>query len=286
VIKHIDCDKMADLYLSGKSIREIGMIFGVSQTPISLRLKESGVKIRNTGGIRDVTEKMNLGCDKIVDLYLSGKTAKEIGKIFGVSRDPILRQLRESGIKIRGGRETRDMFGKRFGRLVAIYPEEKRKDNGAIVWLCKCDCGNTASVTAGDLRFGRTRSCGCLRAEMTANCRGSKHPNWNPNLTEKERQKKRNYPEYREWRDAVFERDNYICQKCGERSGDLNAHHIESYDINKSLRTILENGITLCEDCHNNFHHIYGRGNNTREQFDEFLKSGGGERVKQRGIRT
>ncbi len=53
--------------------------------------------------------------------------------------------------------------------------------------------------------------------------------------------------------------------------GNLVAHHIESYNSNKDLRTTLENGITLCVDCHDKFHHIYGRGNNTREQFDEFM---------------
>jgi len=223
--------------------------------------------------------RIDLDCNKIADLYLSGETAKEIGKIFGVSPDPILLRLRESGIQIRRGHGIKDITGKRFGRLVAIQPEEKRKHSYA-VWVCKCDCGNLTSVTSGNLSSGNTRSCGCYHAEKVAKMlserRGPKNHMWDSSRTDEERKRERKYPEYKEWRTAVFERDNYICQKCGEKGKRLNAHHIESYDINKDLRTALENGVTLCVDCHDDFHHIYGNGNNTREQFERFC---GGEGV-------
>jgi endogenous inhibitor of DNA gyrase (YacG/DUF329 family) len=56
----------------------------------------------------------------------------------------------------------------------------------------------------------------------------------------------------REWRIAVFERDNYICQRCNIRGGRLQAHHKKPYKEYPDLRYDLNNGETLCIDCHKN----------------------------------
>ena len=66
-----------------------------------------------------------------------------------------------------------DITGQRFTKLVAIKPTAKRC-NGHIVWLCLCDCGNLCEVTAGNLRQGLTRFCGCLQKEL-AKKRFTKH---------------------------------------------------------------------------------------------------------------
>lgn len=106
--------------------------------------------------------------------------------------------------------------------------------------------------------------------------KGVNHPNWNPNLTEEEREsnKSRTHSrEYRLWRKNVFEKDNYTCQACGQK-GDkifLNAHHLDSYDKYEDKRMDINNGITLCTECHKEFHKLYGKGNNTKEQFEEYL---------------
>lgn len=57
-----------------------------------------------------------------------------------------------------------DITGQRFGRLVALYPTEKRS-NASIVWHCQCDCGNTSEVSARALMHNGTESCGCLRKD-------------------------------------------------------------------------------------------------------------------------
>ena len=77
--------------------------------------------------------------------------------------------------------------------------------------------------------------------------------------------------EYRLWREAVFARDNWTCQKCGIKGGKLHSHHIQNFAQYPEIRFAIDNGITLCEGCHSNFHKRYGIKNNTKEQMNEFL---------------
>lgn len=110
---------------------------------------------------------------------------------------------------------------------------------------------------------------------------GEKHPFWNPNISDEERElwkKQRRGSEsyeYGKWRRVVFERDDYTCAYCGQRGGKLEAHHLEGWKVNKELRYDINNGVTLCVSCHRTgdhaFHKIYGKGNNTKAQFLEWI---------------
>lgn len=109
-----------------------------------------------------------------------------------------------------------------------------------------------------------------LRKAMKGLRVGAKHPMWKGGITI-EHTKIKNSFEYREWRRLVYERDRFTCLKCGVKAGKLIAHHIESFGDNPELRVEIENGATLCKNCHDNFHCTYGRGKNNRKQFEEFL---------------
>lgn len=56
--------------------------------------------------------------------------------------------------------------------------------------------------------------------------------------------------EYATWRKHVFNRDNYTCQKCKTRGGELNADHELPFAFYPDLRFEVLNGRTLCVPCH------------------------------------
>ena len=99
---------------------------------------------------------------------------------------------------------------------------------------------------------------------------GENSPNWNPNLTQEDRERDRTITGYNNFTKQVFERDNYTCQISGKNGGILNAHHLNGYNWDKEHRLDINNAITLSEEIHKLFHKIYGYGNNTKEQFEEF----------------
>jgi 5-methylcytosine-specific restriction endonuclease McrA len=57
----------------------------------------------------------------------------------------------------------------------------------------------------------------------------------------------------------VLYRDNYKCVCCGKKN-PLEVHHLYSYDKHKELVYEITNGVTLCKNCHANFHNLYGKG--------------------------
>lgn len=67
-----------------------------------------------------------------------------------------------------------DLTGQRFGRLVVVaraedYHPRGNPENRLTQWVCDCDCGEVGIIAIGaNLRKGHTKSCGCLRRELSA----------------------------------------------------------------------------------------------------------------------
>jgi len=83
---------------------------------------------------------------------------------------------------------------------------------------------------------------------------GHNNPNWKGGVGGENAIIRRS-KEYREWRENVFSRDDWTCQKCGARSAVgkavlIEAHHMKPFATHHELRLDVSNGITLCKACH------------------------------------
>lgn len=84
--------------------------------------------------------------------------------------------------------------------------------------------------------------------------RGTAHHAYKDGQYERRKNLRRSV-EYADWRKAIFTRDNFTCQDCGDnRGGNLQAHHIKGFAEHAESRFDVDNGITLCQTCHERRH--------------------------------
>lgn len=78
---------------------------------------------------------------------------------------------------------------------------------------------------------------------------GAKSYSWKGGVTSANKVVRRSM-QYRIWRTAVFERDDYTCQMCRVRGVEIHADHIKPFAFFPELRLEVSNGRTLCVPCH------------------------------------
>jgi len=161
----------------------------------------------------------------------------------------------------------------KIGTKLPIYVREKISMNNSKYWLGK-KRGPISEETREKHRIARAKQIITKehKIKIAEGRMGSKNWMWKGGITS-ENDKVRKSRQYELWRNYCFERDNFTCQISGNSGGNLVVHHINNFSDFPELRLVINNGITLCEELHKEFHHIYGVKNNTEEQLNEFIKT-------------
>lgn len=152
----------------------------------------------------------------------------DIGKKIGCSRGPVLKVKKKHNI---------------------VRQNIKIKYLGECKW-CKSEVILKKSTT----RPNRGKFCSkeCYTAwQKSEDNKGENNPNWiDGGKHEDYLNHLRKSEEWKNWREHVFQRDNYTCQLCGEKGLELHPHHILQKCDYPDLIFEVDNGITLCKDCH------------------------------------
>lgn len=137
-------------------------------------------------------------------------------------------------------------------------------------------CGKPVNVTPHDKKIKKHHFCSkeCKDNGNSIYYSGPNHPQWKSDKPYQERIAERLLGGYKAWRTTVFLRDHYTCVRCKDNNGgNLVAHHLNSWASTPQDRYKIDNGVTLCKDCHRKFHKLYGWGKNTKRQFAEWMSN-------------
>lgn len=161
-------------------------------------------------------------------------------------KDPEYRKKQLMAIKM--GVNKAEVKAKRIGQNNPRYGIKRPKEIGI-----KISLANMGREVSKETRK-KISDAGIKR------CKEGTHNWWKGGITP-ENFAFRGKAKYMDWRKEVFTRDDYTCQKCNERGGNLHAHHIKSFSQYSDLRLDIDNGITLCKKCHREFHKENGYSN-------------------------
>lgn len=164
--------------------------------------------------------KYNIEQELLWALYWGNKhSLRKIGRLFDTDSHTIRRRMDLYDIPIRNRSETAELFDNYH--VIGKSPWNKDKTHK-----------EDGRIPSGD------KSGGWIDGRSSEN------------------EYQRKCKSMKDWRNQVFERDGYRCQICHEVSGKLNAHHIKSFAEYPDDRFNVDNGITLCKDCHKWVHNL------------------------------
>ena len=165
--------------------------------------------------------------------------------------------------------------GKSINRVKGVSEETRLCIRDALrrgnFTTCKM-CGKEFFCSPSIIKRGRTY---CSNKCQGLNFRGGNNPNWGKGLKGDKspfwkgginpiNDSIRKSRKYRIWRRTVFIRDEFTCRKCKKTHIYIEAHHIKSFADYPELRFDINNGLTVCEECHSKTKNY--KGNSKRRQ--------------------
>lgn len=166
---------------------------------------------------------------------------------------------------------TGQTFGGKNGKILILdfAGYDTRYNRKRSQWKYKCLKCNSIKIETGDvIKRGDISTCGNKKCKP----KGIYSPKYNPSskfLYSRSGQK------HREWTKNIFIRDNYKCIICGSKN-NIQAHHLNGWNWDSINHFNINNGVTLCSNkpdgCHCKFHKEYKSGNNTFNQFLEYIQ--------------
>lgn len=140
-----------------------------------------------------------------------------------------------------------------------------RWSGGNLLITCQI-CGKERQEKRHGLNWDNAKYCSikCAAKDRGKNNRQENHHNWKGGKLIRTASPVRRTAKYKQWKNTVLKRDDYTCQKCFTRGGELHPHHLERLaDLvekyiteNKQINVDddyfydLNNGQTLCKKCH------------------------------------
>jgi predicted DNA-binding protein YlxM (UPF0122 family) len=276
-------------------VKEIAKRFNVSQGAIYQWLKKFNIPIRGKTHLEEHKKKIAQSSlkfkatkEELYELYIIQKLSVEgIAKKYNVTKNTVWRWIKIYCIPLRGKivyDETREKISKaktKFNiskeELFRLYVIERQSsykiakifgvtEQTVLNWLKKYNISRRTHSENTSYLFKDSE----FREKFRKKMKEVKRKLWQ-NLDRK-KQKSRTISKYRLWVETIFKKDNYTCQKCGKRGGKLEAHHIFNWVDYPELRYAIDNGITLCKKCHEEFHKQFGKRKNTKAQLEVFLR--------------
>ena len=189
--------------------------------------------------------------DYLIENYIKKRLDMEvIGKLNNVSGNTVGRWLNKFGIKKRPFQGYGDL---NYWNKEWLYKEYIKKQRSACDIAREFKCGDDVIIRrlkAFQIPVRGSRSWWTLKSKekQSKSQSGSKNPMWRGGVSDKITEIRRS-PKMKKWCRTIFERDNFQCKICGNNK-DLNAHHIYPIGYFPDLILEINNGITLCKECH------------------------------------